>query len=268
MLNFVHDHLVSMLYLPSLSCSPIKVSLTDGHILRHATCYITQKISIASVLQVHTFIVALIGIHCLILSMPWLESVNPDIDWECKSVKYRKWFNLILTSRSGPYSNSHFSSYPSSVTQTSTTMNLSQDEMTVAPPTQATPTPPLVRLMCRIDSSDEVYIQYLSSLADSLEPEIPEEYHDITEVSSKKKAEELPPHRGQLDHHIPLEKDAKPVFGPIYNLSETELQVLKDYIKNNLRKGFIHRSTSPFGSPVYSSEKLMEVYASVLTITP
>jgi len=65
----------------------------------------------------------------------------------------------------------------------------------------------------------------------------------------------LPPHCGPLDHHIHLEEGSKPVFGPIYNLSETELQVLKEYIEENLRKRFIRPSTSPFGAPVLFVKK-------------
>ena len=45
------------------------------------------------------------------------------------------------------------------------------------------------------------------------------------------------------------------MFGPIYNLSETELQVLKEYIDENLRKRFIQPSTSPFGAPVLFVKK-------------
>ena len=41
MLNFIYDRLVSTLRLHTLPCSPIKVSLADGHILTHATRYIT-----------------------------------------------------------------------------------------------------------------------------------------------------------------------------------------------------------------------------------
>ena len=65
----------------------------------------------------------------------------------------------------------------------------------------------------------------------------------------------MPPNRGPLDHHIHLEEGSKPVFGPIYNLSETELQVLKEYIDENLRKRFIRPSTSPFGAPVLFVKK-------------
>ena len=72
---------------------------------------------------------------------------------------------------------------------------------------------------------------------------------------SKNKAHEFPPNRGPLDHHIHLEEGSKPIFDPIYNLSETELQVLKEYIDENLQKRFIHPSTSPFGAPVLFIKK-------------
>src|SRR5205814_2258812 len=91
------------------------------------------------------------------------------------------------------------------------------------------------------------------------DPVIPDEYRDLAEVFSKAKSEELPPHRGSLDHAIPLEKDSKPVFGPIYNLSETELQVLREYIDEKLRNGFIRPSTSPFGSLACSSATCISV---------
>jgi hypothetical protein len=84
---------------------------------------------------------------------------------------------------------------------------------------------------------------------------IPECYKDLIDVFLKSESQTLPPHRGHLDHHIPLEDDVKPVFGPIYNLSELELKVLKDYIDDKLKKGHIHPSTSPFGSPVLFVKK-------------
>ena len=63
------------------------------------------------------------------------------------------------------------------------------------------------------------------------------------------------PDCGPLDHHIHLEEGFKPVFGLIYNLSETELQVLKEYIDENLHKHFIRLSMSPFGAPVLFVKK-------------
>ena len=79
-------------------------------------------------------------------------------------------------------------------------------------------------------------------------PEIPECYRDLVDVFSGKEAEILPPHRGHVDHHIQLEEGAKPVFGPMYNVSELELKVLKEYIEKNLKKGLY--------SPVHVSVRI------------
>ena len=115
-------------------------------------------------------------------------------------------------------------------------------------PKEKPPCVPLkVRLMTKINSNDEIYVlhldeitclsKYLSAIHEVTQASpspIPKEYEDLTEVFSKNKAHELPPNHGPLDHHIHLKEGSKPVFGPIYNLSETELQVLKEYIDENL----------------------------------
>jgi len=49
---------------------------------------------------------------------------------------------------------------------------------------------------------------------------------------------------------IPIKEGKSPPFGPIYQLLEKELKVLKEYINENLAKGFIRPSTSLVGSLV------------------
>jgi hypothetical protein len=84
---------------------------------------------------------------------------------------------------------------------------------------------------------------------------VPVEYAEFADVFEPKNAQKLPPHRPGVDHEIPLIADAKPVFGSIYNMSETELQFLKEYIDSMVAKGFIRPSKSPFGSPVLFVKK-------------
>lgn len=48
----------------------------------------------------------------------------------------------------------------------------------------------------------------------------------------------LPPHH-TCDHVITLEPGAVPPFGPLYNLAQKELVTLREYINDNLAKGFI-----------------------------
>ena len=56
----------------------------------------------------------------------------------------------------------------------------------------------------------------------------------------------LPKHQ-PWDHEIKLQPGTEPGFGPIYQLSEKELQVLREYLEENLKKGFIRESQSPAG---------------------
>src|SRR6202035_2154879 len=78
----------------------------------------------------------------------------------------------------------------------------------------------------------------------TLEEMVPPEYHDFLDVFSEDVTRELPPHR-PYDHAIELEDGAKPPVGRVYNMSETELKALKDYLDDMLGKGFIRASNSP-----------------------
>ena len=78
---------------------------------------------------------------------------------------------------------------------------------------------------------------------------LPEKYSDFSDVFDKAKADKLPePSRHDLA--IELIDDRQPPFGPIYNLSRTELEVMREYVNEMLAKGFIQPSKSPSGAPV------------------
>src|SRR5215469_2061728 len=83
---------------------------------------------------------------------------------------------------------------------------------------------------------------------------IPSCYHDFANIFSKIKADKLPPHR-PYDHSIELEPGSTVPFGPIYRLSETELQALRDFIEEFSAKGFIRPSKSPAGAPILFVKK-------------
>ena len=84
--------------------------------------------------------------------------------------------------------------------------------------------------------------------------DIPPEYRDLAKVFSKHEADKLPPHR-LTDCKIVLQKDATLHYGPIYPLSEDESKALKEYIDENLKKGFIRPSESPAGYPILFRKK-------------
>jgi len=72
---------------------------------------------------------------------------------------------------------------------------------------------------------------------------VPSEYHKFADVFSKTKAEVLPPHH-PYDLKINLEEGAQPPVGPIYSLSASEQETLKEFIEENLNIGFIQPTSS------------------------
>lgn len=73
------------------------------------------------------------------------------------------------------------------------------------------------------------------------------------DVFDTEKAGVLPAH-SKNEHAINLDGN-QPPFGPLYNLSTKELEVLRTYLDSSLKKGWIRRSISPAGAPVLFTPK-------------
>lgn len=119
---------------------------------------------------------------------------------------------------------------------------------------------PFVRLADKARKTPGDYTIFAATLQDiekALAPKtivdpkekLPIEYHEFLDVFSKKQADKLPPHR-TYDHMIQLKEGSEPPFGPLYDMSRDELLVLREYLEENLGKGFIRASRSPAASPV------------------
>ena len=63
--------------------------------------------------------------------------------------------------------------------------------------------------------------------------------------------EQILPKHQPWDHEIKLEPGKQSTFGPIYPLSEKELKKLRKYLDENLAKGFIRKSQSTAGCPIF-----------------
>jgi len=86
-MNFINERVVATLGLETEPCAPTRVLLADGRTLAHSNRQVMLKFTIAGVTQTQTFFVAPIGVHSIILGMPWLEYPNPTIDWRLKTVQ-------------------------------------------------------------------------------------------------------------------------------------------------------------------------------------
>lgn len=164
--------------------------------------------------------------HALILGMPWLRLHNPQIDWKSHSLTFLPHFcascNIDKTCRVLAY--------------------LESENIDAESPSHS------VNLVVKPTKSIEPSIP-------ASPVSIPEKYADLSDVFSKTKAELLPEQR-IYDCPIPLkDENESPPFKPIYNLSQPEMKELHAYIDEQLKKGFIRRSTSSSGAPIFFTSK-------------
>ena len=84
---------------------------------------------------------------------------------------------------------------------------------------------------------------------------IPSEYASYKDVFDEPEPEHALPKHQPWDYEIVLELGKSPTFGPIYLLLAAQLKVLWEYIEENLKKGFIWKSTLPAGYPILFAPK-------------
>ena len=72
---------------------------------------------------------------------------------------------------------------------------------------------------------------------------------------SKQASDELPPLCPQIDYKIELTSENTLGHSPLYRQTTEELLAIKEYLIDNLDKGFIVPSLAPFASPILFVKK-------------
>jgi hypothetical protein len=73
---------------------------------------------------------------------------------------------------------------------------------------------------------------------------IPEKLKQYVNVLGKELADKLPDHK-PYDHAVDLKDGEQPPWRPMYPLNESELQALRDYLKEMVELGKVRPSKSP-----------------------
>ena len=104
------------------------------------------------------------------------------------------------------------------------------------------------KMVCYDDNAH--YIGYVS-VVNQEDPwdRVPPEFRQYINAMGKEMADALPEHR-PYDCKIELKEGSTAPWGPIYPLSETELQALREWLKEMERTGKIQQSTLLAGSPI------------------
>ena len=84
----------------------------------------------------------------------------------------------------------------------------------------------------------------------AMEEMVPQRFHKYLKVFEKKDSEKMST-RKAWDHAIDLREGFVPKKGKIYLLSRVEREEVQEFVKDQLRKGYIRPSKSPQTSPVF-----------------
>ena len=206
------------------------------------------------------FLVTDLGTEDLILGYPWLAVFEPKFQWRDASINVEylpiiiqslnwKKIRLQIQDPIDPIPESHISRIETTPLSDAEKDQIVQD----------------------LSHKCEIKTSIASQLAQEAQQytkkvEIPEEYKRHWRVFSEEEAHQFPPSR-PWDHAIELKEGApKAIDCKVYPTTLTEDEVLKNFIKEQLEKGYISKSKSPYASLSSSLKRRMESYAQSRTI--
>jgi hypothetical protein len=249
--RFVTDHEVPVVPL----AQPIPVIGLDGAGLARGIQHTssTLPMSIYGHPELIKFNILETGTYDIVLGIPWLRKHNPSINWQTERITFnrcicKKEYEEFETRRKGPGGKA---AGTQSAQQVKTEKGpqrprgvVNRQTKTVAPDAmEQSPD------MTDNELSQYVIVKHETLNATSEEPRLPEEYREFEDVFTAPAEGVLPEHR-PFDHEINTMEGTEPTFKPIYQLSEKESQTLKEYIAENLKKGYIRESKSSAGYPI------------------
>lgn len=226
------------------------VRLADGTVLHSTQVMPATPFSMGSYRDNATLHVVQLRGFDMVLGKPWLARFNPDIDWA---------HNILRLSHKGV-------------------------KHTLRPPVDWEALPNreqflsaiqmkrLLKPKRRNQSGVKAYLAVIKdaegnlpkdATAEEREAAIQAAIHKVVEefadVVSKDPDFKPPyPEPRSVDHAIHTETDKPPPVGPLYKLSQEELQELEKQLKDLLERGLIQPSASPYGAPVLFAKKKLD----------
>lgn len=191
----------------------IKVYNVDGtpNITGTITHYTWQHVNIDGITIPTRFLISTLGKEDVIFGLPWLQKLNPTIDWNKGTLAFEKTPHLIISNLA----------CKEFLIQAKTTTSAEMAQRNQETQTQLT-----------------------------IEQRVPPEYHEFLSLFDKQAASRFPPSR-PCDHAITLKPDFVPRTSKVYQMTPPERAELDKFIDENLAKGYICPSISPQASPFF-----------------
>ena len=242
--DFVRHHNLPLTRLET----PREIEVIDGRPIESGSVtHLTGvRCNISSHSELLPMFVTRLGHYPIVLGIPWLKHHDADISWSPNSVSFNSDVCLHTC-----------------LDQATTIKGISIDRMgrtnisliTASALSTLTHRPDLVDVIAPLTVYEiDQALKDPAPATPDLATLVPAPYHDFLPLFQKSLADKLPPHR-PYDHVIPLKEGFTPPFGPLYSLSHNELKALREWLDDNLSKGFIRASSSPAGAPILFVKK-------------
>jgi hypothetical protein len=284
--SFIDQTFVAQHNIPVVKkSSPVPVEVIDGRtITSSAITHETTPLELYIGKHTEKIVLNIISTphHPIILGLPWLETHNPIIDWRSKTLTFSaqrctsQECHVQKNTLCSPAKNPVVKNPKSVGTNSSFLKSVMSSPAIMNPPVVRTKPCPIKNLAQKtnpvqifVDGTVPFYqaAKNLQVFAIHVNPannknpqskptpvKLPEKYKDFVDVFEKINVDQLPAH-SPYDCLIDLEEGHSPPFGPIYGLSKSKLQALRDYLTENLAKGFVQHSKSPAGAPILFVKK-------------
>jgi hypothetical protein len=268
--SFIDQTFVTQHNIPVVKKStPVLVEVIDGRTIAFgAITHETTPLELYIGKHTEKIVVNIISTphHPIILGLPWQEAHNPIIDWRSRTLT----FSAQRCTSQEPHAKKNTLSSPAKnpmvknpkrVGTNSSFLKSVMSSPAIKNPLVVKTKPCPVKNPAQKTNRVEIFVdgavpfyraaKNLQVFAIHVNPannknpqseptpvKLPEKYKDFVDVFEKIHADQLPTH-SPYDCPIDLEEGHSPPFGPIYGLSEPEFQALRDYLTENLAKGFV-----------------------------
>ena len=242
--RFIHKHNVFLHTLPR----EIPLYNIDGskNTAGSITHFVRLRLSMGDYVEWLEFLVTDLGPEDVVLGLPWLRRVNPDIDWQGGTME-------IGTEEEKPETETLAADWTPGVERIAAN-RVQRRKWWKAQILEDT----TEELWC---AAGYTYSTELAQKANQDKPKrtfeeiVPEEYRQYSKVFSESESERLPEHK-PYDHGIDLKPDAPETLrSKVYPMPPNEQEELDRFLEENLRKGYIVPSKSPMASPVFFVKK-------------
>ena len=184
-----------------------------------------------------TFDVITTAGYDIILGMPWLEQNNPIVDWKARTIKLGRRNDTVKSLRPARRRSAADERRLFLIQEINELATSIKDDLETLDVDSADNNSGQLYHKAREKGTDKPF-------------EIPKEYKKYEHLFKEETGAAALPKHQPWDHEIKLEPGTAPTFGPIYDLSEKELQALREYLDDYLEKGYIRESKSRAAHPI------------------